>query len=76
MLPVVATLGILINVYLIFNLSPEAQKYSLIWLALGFVIYFLYSKKNSKMQNGGFGETFKAKQQPLEDVDVNIDNKD
>ncbi len=76
MLPVVATLGILINVYLIFNLSPEAQKYSLIWLALGFVIYFLYSKKNSKMQNGGFGETFKAEQEPLEDVDINIDNKD
>ncbi|MBV6881373.1 amino acid permease [Epilithonimonas ginsengisoli] len=76
MLPVVATLGILINVYLIFNLSPEAQKYSLIWLGLGFVIYFLYSKKNSKMQNGGFGETFKAEQEPLEDVDINIDNKD
>lgn len=75
MLPVVATLGILINVYLIFNLSPEAQKYSLIWLALGFVIYFLYSKKNSKMQNGGFGETFKAEQTPLEEVDVDIDNK-
>ena len=75
-LPVIATLGILINVYLIFNLSPEAQKYSLIWLGLGFVIYFLYSKKNSKLQNGGFGETFKAEQEPLEDVDINIDNKE
>lgn len=74
-LPIIATLGILINVYLIFNLSPEAQKYSLIWLALGFVIYFLYSKKNSKLQNGGFGETFKAEQEPLEDVDIDIDNK-
>lgn len=75
-LPVIATLGILINVYLIFNLSPEAQKYSMMWLALGFVIYFLYSKKNSKLQNGGFGETFKAEQEPLEDIDINIDNKE
>ena len=75
MLPVIATLGILINVYLIINLSIEAQTYSLIWLALGFVIYFLYSKRNSKMQNGGFGETFKAETEPLEDVDVDIDNK-
>jgi len=74
-LPLIATLGILINVYLIFNLSPEAQKYSIIWLALGFVIYFLYSKRNSKLQNGGFGETFKAEQEPLQDVDIDIDNK-
>lgn len=74
-LPVIAVLGIAINIYLIINLSPEAQKYSLAWLAIGFVIYFLYSKRNSKMQNGGFGETFKAEQEPLEDVDIDIDNK-
>lgn len=74
-LPVIATLGILINVYLIINLSPEAQTYSLIWLALGFVIYFLYSKRNSKLQNGGFGETFRAEQEPLEDVNIDVDNK-
>ena len=74
-LPVIATLGILINVYLILNLSKEAQMYSMIWLALGFVIYFLYSKRNSKLQNGGFGETFKAEQEPLENVDIDIDNK-
>ena len=75
-LPVIAVLGILINVYLIINLSKEAQTYSLIWLAIGFVIYFLYSKRNSKLQNGGFGETFKAEQQPLEEVDIDIDNKE
>ena len=74
-LPLIAVLGIAINVYLIIKLSPEAQKYSLSWLAIGFVIYFLYSKKNSKMQNGGFGETFKAEQEPLEEVDIDIDNK-
>ncbi len=74
-LPVIACLGIAINVYLIYNLSREAQTYSLIWLAIGFVIYFLYSKKNSKLQNGGYGETFKAEQEPLEDIDIDIDNK-
>ena len=52
-LPLIACAGILINIYLIFNLSTEAKTYSFIWLLLGFVIYFLYSKKNSKLQNGG-----------------------
>jgi APA family basic amino acid/polyamine antiporter len=40
------------------------------------VIYFLYSRRHSKLQNGGFGETFKAEQEPLEEVDIDIDNKD
>ena len=75
-LPVIAVCGILINVYLIINLSIEAQTYSAIWLGLGFVIYFLYSRRHSKLQNGGFGETFKAEQEPLEEVDIDIDNKD
>lgn len=69
-LPVIACLGILINIYLIINLSKEAQIYSLIWLGIGFVIYFLYSKRNSKLRNGGYGETFKAEQQPLEKPDL------
>ncbi|WP_311136904.1 APC family permease [Chryseobacterium luquanense] len=75
-LPVIACLGIAINVYLIFNLSIEAQKYSFGWLIIGFIIYFLYSKRNSKLQNGAYGETFKAEQKPLEDIDINIDNKE
>ena len=75
-LPVIAVCGILINVYLIINLSIEAQTYSAIWLGLGFVIYFLYSRRHSKLQNGGFGETFKAEQEPLEEIDIDIDNKD
>ena len=75
-LPLIAICGILINVYLIINLSIEAQTYSAIWLGLGFVIYFLYSRRHSKLQNGGFGETFKAEQEPLEEVDIDIDNKD
>lgn len=73
-LPVIATLGILINVYLIWNLSHDAKLLSTGWLLLGVVIYFLYSIKNSKLHKKGLGETFKSEQEPLEDVD--IDNKD
>lgn len=68
-LPVIAVSGILINVYLIIKLSKEAQMYSGIWLALGFVIYFLYSIRHSKLHKKEFGETFKAEQQPLEGKD-------
>ena len=74
-LPLIATSGILINVYLIYNLSREAKIYSFAWLLIGFVIYFIYSKRNSKLQNGGYGETFKAEKIPLEDIDIDIDNK-
>jgi APA family basic amino acid/polyamine antiporter len=69
-LPVIACSGIAINVYLIFNLSKEAQMYSFAWLIIGFFVYFLYSKKHSKLQNGGYGETFKAEQEPLEKPDL------
>ena len=75
-LPVIATLGILINVYLIWNLSHDAKLLSTGWLLLGVVIYFLYSIKNSKLHKKGLGETFKSEQEPLEDVDIDIDNKD
>jgi APA family basic amino acid/polyamine antiporter len=52
-LPVIATCGILINTYLIINLSWEAQTLSFSWLIIGMFVYFLYSKRNSKLQNGG-----------------------
>ncbi|CAA7194514.1 APC family permease [Chryseobacterium potabilaquae] len=71
-LPVIACCGIAINVYLIYNLSIEAQTYSFAWLIIGFIIYFLYSKKHSKLQNGGYGETFKAEQEPLEKPDLDL----
>jgi basic amino acid/polyamine antiporter, APA family len=48
-LPVIATLGILINIYLMINLSKEAQLLSLGWLVIGVVIYFLYSRQHSKL---------------------------
>jgi len=48
-LPVIAVCGILINTYLMFNLSHDAQLLSLGWLAIGILVYFLYGKRNSKL---------------------------
>ena len=49
-LPVIATLGILTNVLLISTLNSKAQIFALIWLALGILVYFLYSKRNSNLE--------------------------
>ncbi len=50
-LPVIAVLGIMINIYLMWNLSLDAQLLSLSWLALGIVIYFLYSRRKSNLNH-------------------------
>lgn len=50
-LPVIAISGILINTYLMINLSVEAQMLSLGWLVIGIIVYFLYGKRNSKLEN-------------------------
>ena len=50
-LPVIAVCGIAINTYLMINLSKDAQLFSLGWLAIGILIYFLYGKRNSKLNN-------------------------
>lgn len=48
-LPVIAVCGIAINTYLMINLSKDAQLLSMGWLAIGVLIYFAYSKRNSKL---------------------------
>ena len=50
-LPVIAICGILINTYLMINLSLDAQLLSLGWLAIGIIVYFGYSKTRSKLNN-------------------------
>lgn len=50
-LPVIASLGIVINIYLMLHLSVGAQLLSLSWLGIGVLIYFLYSRRNSKLHN-------------------------
>ena len=46
---VVVSLGVLINIGLIATLDQLALKLSAVWIVLGLIIYFLYSKKHSKL---------------------------
>jgi APA family basic amino acid/polyamine antiporter len=48
-LPVIAICGILINTYLMINLSKDAQLLSLGWLVIGVFVYFLYGMRNAKL---------------------------
>jgi APA family basic amino acid/polyamine antiporter len=50
--PVVATLGIIVCAAMILGLGWANWLRLLIWLAIGFIIYFGYSRKNSKLQHG------------------------
>ena len=49
--PYVPILGIIVCGAMIFGLGWTNWTRLLVWLALGFVIYFLYSAKNSKLRN-------------------------
>lgn len=49
-LPLIATLGIAINVGLISQLSLDSLKTSGIWMTIGILVYFLYSRHHSKVQ--------------------------
>jgi len=42
----------LICTYLMLNLSVETWLRFLVWLAIGFVVYFAYSRRNSRLQTG------------------------
>ncbi|QGW27431.1 APC family permease [Phnomibacter ginsenosidimutans] len=49
-LPLIAVLGIGINIFLMSKLNLHAIQLSGAWLVLGVVIYFVYSKQNSKLR--------------------------
>ncbi|MBC7493537.1 MAG: amino acid permease [Flavobacterium sp.] len=50
-LPLIAICGILINTYLMINLSIDAQMLSIGWLVIGVFIYFIYGKRKAKLNN-------------------------
>jgi len=54
LVPLVPILGILICVAMIVSLALSTQLAALAWMIIGLVIYFSYSKKNSKI--GSLGE--------------------
>ncbi len=49
LVPVVPVLAILICGYMMYGLPPSTWLRLLIWLALGFLVYFTYGKRNSKI---------------------------
>jgi APA family basic amino acid/polyamine antiporter len=51
MVPVVSTLGILVNGGMMFFLGPENWLRLFIWLVLGLIIYFGYSRRHSELRN-------------------------
>jgi len=51
--PVVPWLSALACFYLILNLSVETWIRFIVWMALGFIIYFLYSRHHSTLATGG-----------------------
>lgn len=52
LVPFVPIMGILVCVYLMYALPMESWLRLGIWLALGLLIYFVYGKNNSKLQQG------------------------
>lgn len=50
-LPVVATLGILANLYLMYNLRTDTKISFVIWCVLGVIVYFAYSRRHSNLNS-------------------------
>ena len=50
-LMIIAPLGIITNVALMSLLDSKAQQFALIWMALGLVVYFIYSRNKSKLND-------------------------
>jgi basic amino acid/polyamine antiporter, APA family len=48
-LMVIAPLGIITNVALMSLLDSKAQQFALIWMAIGLVVYFIYSRNKSNL---------------------------
>lgn len=53
MVPVVSVLGALICLAMIFALDVQTLTVAFLWMAVGLVIYFVYSKKHSRLRNTG-----------------------
>ncbi len=52
LVPIVPLLGALVCSAMIISLDHRTQITALVWMLLGFVIYFLYSRGNSKLSQG------------------------
>jgi basic amino acid/polyamine antiporter, APA family len=51
--PLIPALGVAINLYMMVNLGKANWARLIIWLAIGLVIYFAYSRHHSRVQQNG-----------------------
>lgn len=51
-IPVVPALGVLFNGYMMYKLGRDNWIRLVVWLVIGLVVYFTYSRKNSRVQRG------------------------
>jgi APA family basic amino acid/polyamine antiporter len=51
-IPVVPVLGVLFNGYMMFKLGPANWIRLVVWLVIGLVVYFMYSRHHSRVQHG------------------------
>ena len=51
MVYIIGPLGIITNFALMALLDSKAQKFAVGWMALGFIVYFLYSRNKSKLND-------------------------
>jgi len=51
LVPIVSTLGALICLLMIVGLDTQTLKVAFIWMGIGLVVYFAYSRKRSKLRN-------------------------
>ena len=52
LVPVVPFLGIVVCLSMIFALDAQTLKVAFGWMLVGLVVYFVYSKKHSKLRKG------------------------
>jgi APA family basic amino acid/polyamine antiporter len=50
LVPIVSSLGALVCLGMIVALDIQTLKVAFIWMAIGLVVYFAYSRKNSKLR--------------------------
>lgn len=53
LVPVVSTLGAVICTLMIVGLDAQTLKVAFIWMGIGLLVYFAYSRKRSKLKNPG-----------------------